>query len=325
MLISKTADVALASLAMLVLLSRVAVAGDAALAQELFERGRELMKEGDFAAACEKFEASFETEPSGGTALNLGRCYEKQNKLASAWAEYERAGSMLRAAGDTERAGFADGLAEALEPKLSRLTIEVAPTPGVTVTLDGREIEDAAFGIAAPVDPGEHRVSAEAPAHRTWQTTVVVGEEGDHAVVQVPPLEAQESDMDDEEGVSPLLVAGGVVAGVGGVTAIAGAILGGMVLSDVGEVDDDEALCGADKLCSPEGLATIEEAKDRALVSNVLLGVGSGLAAAGLVMVILGSLDEEPGEETSEERDESARFTPVVGAGLVGVAVDVTF
>ena len=60
--------------------------GDAnpALAQSLFEEGRQLMSNGKFAEACPKFESSYKLDPAAGTLLNLAVCHEKVGRTAAA-------------------------------------------------------------------------------------------------------------------------------------------------------------------------------------------------------------------------------------------------
>jgi len=59
-----------------------------ALAEQLFNQGRDLSKVNNWADACPKFEASLRYDPVLGTRLNLATCYEHVGKLASAWGLY---------------------------------------------------------------------------------------------------------------------------------------------------------------------------------------------------------------------------------------------
>src|SRR5690606_15763807 len=75
---------------------------------------------------------------------------------------------------------------------LSRLTIEVseeARVEGFTLTFDGTEVRRAAWGVALPVDPGKHEVTASAPGKKEWSTRVEVTGEGQQVSVTIPKLE----------------------------------------------------------------------------------------------------------------------------------------
>src|SRR5687767_15052938 len=61
-----------------------ALASDTVAADAAFQEGRALMASGDLAAACARFEDSRRHEPAVGTELNLGECYERLGRLASA-------------------------------------------------------------------------------------------------------------------------------------------------------------------------------------------------------------------------------------------------
>src|SRR5512138_3647032 len=93
-------------------------ADNTALAEQLFNEGRELGKANNWAAACPKFEASLRYDPAVGTRLNLATCYEKVNKPASAWGQYREAADVAAKQGDTKRRDFAQKAAAALEPRL---------------------------------------------------------------------------------------------------------------------------------------------------------------------------------------------------------------
>ncbi|MBM4364335.1 MAG: hypothetical protein FJ104_16770, partial [Deltaproteobacteria bacterium] len=61
--------------------------------------------------------------------------------------------------------------------------------PGVVVKRDGIVVGQAAWGAAAPVDPGEHVVEVTAPGKKPWSATVKVGPDADSQALQVPALE----------------------------------------------------------------------------------------------------------------------------------------
>ena len=131
---------------------------DPATAEALFSEGRKLFSEGNYAAACTKFEASYKADPAIGTQLNLAMCWEKLGKTASAWATYMQVANASSSGGRNDRAQLAQSRAAALLPTLSKLVI-TAPA-GASIRVDGTPWSAAATGIATPVDPGRHTVEA---------------------------------------------------------------------------------------------------------------------------------------------------------------------
>ena len=63
-------------------------AENAAAADVLFKEAKQLASAGDFARACPKFIESQRLDPSVGTLLNIGNCYEKLGKLAIGQGQY---------------------------------------------------------------------------------------------------------------------------------------------------------------------------------------------------------------------------------------------
>ena len=130
------------------------------------------MAAGNYAAACEKFSSSRKLDDGLGTTLNLGQCYEKLGRTASAWAEFRDAAARARQAGAREREQYARDRVAALEKKLSRLTLTAGKIePDERISRDGVVVDRAVLGTPIPVDPGSHVV--EAVAHR--QEEVVGG------------------------------------------------------------------------------------------------------------------------------------------------------
>lgn len=150
--------------------------GTAAIAEQLFDEGRELMREGRWAQACPRFDASQRIDPALGAQLNLATCYERLGRLARAWALYREAIDLAARADDVSRRDYAQRHAAAIEPRLARLTITV-PTElpaGFTVRWDGSPIPLNALGIGLYADPGQHEIRVAAPGFETVAKTVAL-------------------------------------------------------------------------------------------------------------------------------------------------------
>src|SRR5215831_6937990 len=167
-----------------------ATAGPAA-AEALFQEGRQLLEAGRVDEACLRLAESYSLEPASGTLLNLARCHETQGKIATAWAEYTSAARLSRAQGREDRARAAEERASALEPKLSRLKLRMSEPPaGLKVLTDAEALGEGGLGVAIPIDPGHHNVTASAKGYKTWTTTIDVKEAESREVV-IPALELE--------------------------------------------------------------------------------------------------------------------------------------
>jgi len=169
------------------LLAVVALAGPAsaqrAEAQEAFERGRKLMKDGDFKAACASFETSLRLDPANGTLYHLGLCHDKLGKLASAWAELKQVAET-----DTNKGRAADATRRvaALEPRLTRFKLVVPEqVDGLVIERDGIDIT-ALVGQAVPVDPRTYSFKATAPGKQPVTLEVALDREGEIIEVRLP-------------------------------------------------------------------------------------------------------------------------------------------
>jgi hypothetical protein len=184
----------LASAALVALLPLPAIAAapaaDEAGARVLFAEARRLAAGGDYEAACPKFEDSYRLDPGIGTNFNLADCLEHTGRIATAWARFLDVAAATKAAGQPERERVARARAATLEPRLSRLTIDVeSPAEGFSLLRDGVPVGAPSWGVAVPIDPGPHRLEAAAPRRRTWSTTFTVPESATPVSVAVPPLE----------------------------------------------------------------------------------------------------------------------------------------
>jgi tetratricopeptide (TPR) repeat protein len=164
----------------------------AAVAEALYRQARDLMAAGKYDEACPKFAESQRLDPATGTLLNLAACHERQGKVATAWIEYSDALFAARRDGREDRVEYARERAKDLEPKLSRLTLQLEPgadQPDLTLELDGATLGRAVIGAAMPIDPGSHLVRASAPGKKPWQQTIEVGAVADQKTLTIPVLE----------------------------------------------------------------------------------------------------------------------------------------
>jgi len=255
---------------------------DPAAAQALFDEGKKLVGEGNYAEACPKFAASQRLEPAIGTLINLADCYEHAGKTASAWARYLDAATMADRANQPERAEKARGHAKDLEAKLPRLTIRVkVELDGLEVKRDGLVIESAAFGVAVPVDPGTHVLTASAPGKPTWSKTVNA-KEGTTEIVELTSLDAS-SDKTVGSTRSDQRTVGMVLTGIGIVTL---GVSAGFGLAARSKWKESRAGCNDGTVCNDEGYGLARDA-DRLANAATLSLIVSGIAiGTGVVLWI---------------------------------------
>lgn len=309
-----------------------AQSGDSsALAEQLFNQGRDLAKANRWSEACPKFEASLRYDPVLGTRLNLATCYERIGKLASAWAHYRDSIDVAKKAGDTKRQDYAKIQAAALEPRLAKLTITApAKAPaGFTVTRDGTPLEAGAFGAALYADAGPHEIVASAPSFKSFTRTVILVDGAadtlvipdlEPAVAAPPPTTVKpptdEPVVDTAPATSSKRKYIALGAGAAGVAAIGVGLFFGSKASS--GFDDAKALCGEELVCdNAADLAKandlMSDARSKATISTVLVIGGGAAIAAGAVLYLTAP--------RAKERAASARITPVPHNGGAGVVL----
>jgi hypothetical protein len=287
--------------ASLLFASRAASASDPAAAQALFERGKALVQERRIAEGCRTLQESQRLDPGLGTLFHLADCEERLGHTATAWAEFLEVAAEARIRNQAARAQLAHGRADALAPRLARLTIDPADhSPGLAITRDDVTVGEGAWGVAVPVDPGDHTIAAIAPGHGEWRTTVTVAA-GAHAAVTVPLL-AVVGDGRDASGQTTTTsaevdapsspgdtqrVVGLVIAGVG----VAGAATGGyLALLSKSKHDDSASHCGGD-VCDPTGASLRDDAVHYGNIATLSLLGGGAALASGLALFFFAPRD----------------------------------
>jgi hypothetical protein len=272
-------------------------ASDSATAQALFDQARALIAQGHVAEACPKLEESQRLDPGSGTLLNLARCYEQTGRLASAWSKYLETAAAAKVSGNTERETVARQQAEALRPRLSTLTIDVAPEAksisGLEITRDGAQVGAAQWGLPIQADAGDHKIVAKAPGYATWESVTAVKGEGTAAKATVPLLSASparvgapaaaggEADNASEGGLGTQRIIAIAAAGVGVVGIGVGTVFGVMSMS---AHDDAAKYCSGSSCTDPRGVDAGNDAYAKGNVSTVAMIVGGVALAAGVTL-----------------------------------------
>ncbi|HEY8041266.1 MAG TPA: tetratricopeptide repeat protein [Polyangiaceae bacterium] len=274
-------------------------ASDRAAADALFDDARKLMAADRYADACPKLAAAQKLRPGVGTLLNLGDCYEKLGRTASAWATFREAALAAHRAGD-ERESIAQQRFQALAPALVTMTI-VAPAgvDGLEIRRDGVPVDRALWGTAIPIDPGSYAIEAQAPFRSPWSTRVEV--KGATVTVNVPALEP-ESPTDGQPRplpaavtatpASPVPPSGGstqrtlafALLGAGAAGAVVGTVFGLVSMSAHDDAARQCKLGSNHDQCTQGGFDTNNRAITDGNVSTIAFVVGGAALATGAVL-----------------------------------------
>ena len=312
------------------LVAQRAAAQSKTIAEQLFNEARELVKTGNWAEACPKFEASFKQDPALGTRLNLATCYEHIGRLASAWGLYRESADLASKAGDTKRADFAQKQALVLEPRLPKLMIKPSPQlpAGFTVQRDGAPVNPGEFGVALYTDPGVHEVTASAPGFEAVSQKVTLVE-GKTETVAIPDLVARpepvkpdekpEQPLADTTPISPTRKYIGLGVGGAGIVMVGvGLVIGAQAMSANNRAKE---LCGNDLVCSAEnfdeGKKLVADGRSKATISTVLVVAGGAAIAAGAVVYLTAP--------HARERTTAARLFPMIHQTGAGIGLAGTF
>lgn len=158
-----------------------------ALARSLFEEGVELGREGRWEEAADRYWRVLELVTTPQVQYNLAHALSQLGRVVE---PSELCRQILRdpnappaARADAERL-----LAE-LEPRIGRLTIQLEGSPeGAEVRIDDELVLSSAIGVAAPIDPGTHQVTAVRGGETLVSREVEVPEGGQAEVtLDVPP------------------------------------------------------------------------------------------------------------------------------------------
>lgn len=266
----------------------------------LFQRARDLVKDGKYDEACPLFDQSYALDPALGTAINLADCLERQGQHRRAWELFDLVARSPRTV--ASRAQLARQRADALAAKLATVSV-IVHERGLAITVGDRALP---AGISRTiVEPGEIAVSAVRPG-RAFHTTVEVPA-GASVVIDVPA-----PDVPTRRRRSRLYLGGGLtVAGGAALGVSLGFAIAAKQLNDR-TYDRGDCMHGDPPRCTPAGAAAIDRAGTRAdLATGFAIG-GAVLAVAGAVVMFTAPRD-------------AIQVLPIAGEREIGLGAIVRF
>jgi hypothetical protein len=315
------------------LATRTAGAQASGVATELFTAGRDLMRQGDYAAACPKLAESARLDAKVGTLARLAECEEKLGHMVDARGDWQKAVNLASSEHDDRLVHVQQEFVRVdhLVPKVVFQTTGAAP-PALSVTIDALTVGEGSTGVPLPVDVGKHLLGASAPGRISWSTTIEA-RAGGVVTVTIPPLAVESAappppvaplppapvgpPHTTDQSSSILRPAGLVTAGVGLAGVGVGAVFGILAKS---KLNTSNAIgCDANNVCSTGGSPSAFETRNQARtfgdVSTATFIVGGLLAAAGVTLFLLAPRSE------ARPTAGSVTASPVVDANGGGVLV----
>jgi hypothetical protein len=315
--------------------SAQAQGANVAAAEALFRDGKERMAAKDYAHGCPKLADSYRLDAATGTLLALALCHEREGKLASAWAEYAEAAARSKRESRADREKAASDKVAALEPKLSQLTIALAPgiaESGIEITRNGAVVGTGTLGSAVPVDGGSYAIEATAPRKKPWRGKVNVAPNGDRQQLTIPRLEDDPLAAIDPKsrklppirpGETSAVPAAAPVAtpaapatkeaphaesshhfGWVETTAIAAGVVGlgigtAFMLQAIGKNEQSNSGCDANNICTPEATQDRLDARQYGQMATVSFIAGGALVATGVAIYLIGGANQANTEPNS--------------------------
>jgi hypothetical protein len=311
------------------LVASYARADDPAAARAQLEAGYALKEQGKYAEALPHLLESLRLGVELKTLTNLADCEEHLDRLVDAQKHWVMARDRAAAEGNDKLREAAASKLAALEARMPRLTLKVAPvTPApasIEVSRDGTTLGPISLGLPLPTDPGEHVLVVRAKGHAdaTTQVTLAEGEQKELTLSVGPevatppeaPFVGPGSAQNAHHGLGTQRTAALAVMGAGGVGLVLGTIFGVEAITAWGNAETD---CGTG--CASNSPAQTEKshASTDATVSTATFVVGGALLVGGIALWFTA-----PSSKEATSPSPAPASAPVVSIvpGLGGVSI----
>jgi hypothetical protein len=284
---------------------------DEAVRRDQLEIARAALDAHDHPRAIAALEAVTRIRPSPSVAGHLMLEYEAVGRRADALAQAELCyQGAMHDTGIPERDTILTACTEArarLTRQVGRVVLEVPmpPLEGLRVTVAGREVRSALWGLPYPVDPGRVVIEASLPgrAARRWQHTIAAGQ-----IIHVPIAFGGGSAASRGPGPVPF-----VLIGLGAVVALGSIpfwVLRGGALSAW------QATCPESTVDGRYGCTDLDAANRHLGALDTYTGLGIAAVSLGAGLLTVGIAAAAAGTRRAEPRV-SASAVVLPGGGLL--------
>lgn len=258
-----------------------------AAARETEASARRAFQRKNYPEAAEGFAAAFKLAPRANTKFNEAESWRKSGRSEPAADAFEAAlafGGLTASLEDRAREALAG-----LETKLGRLVVREPVGAVVDVAHAQRRLVPARIHL----EPGRHDLTVDFPnGERARRSVTVLAGEVLTLTLEVPTPASPAPSPSSPNDASPdatLLVLGWTSTGLGAGALVAMGALGGLTLSTVSRYDDTGNT-------DPD---LFDEATRYKTATNALLGIGGGLAATGVALLLFAYLGGSEGGDGS--------------------------
>jgi hypothetical protein len=265
------------------------------------------------------------------TLTNLADCEEHVGQLVAAQEHWVQARDRAGVEGNEKVRDAAASKLVALEKRMPRLILKLAPgsPSAVEVIRDGTALGAISLGLPLPTDPGDHVLVLRAQGHADATTHVALAEAQEQEVVlTVGPVNPEAwvplvpkagdggspaSGVSEHKGLGTQRVLAITAASAGGAGLVLGTIFGVAALTSWGSAESE---CGSG--CLPNAPAQTERshALTYATVSTVGFVAGGILAAGGVALWLTAPSSKEGGPPTGSSPVSGVAVVPGLG-GLI--------
>jgi hypothetical protein len=258
-------------------------------ARAQFQRAIELEQAENYTSALETFRDVGQVRMTPQVRFHIATCEEKLGRLVTALGGYQLAFADADSVGDDFKSEVERAVTR-LEASIPKLIINRgAGAEAAEIQLDGVALGASSVGVAVPLDPGPHAISAKAPDSLPFSQTVTIAEneQKDVEVTLTPEPQMVEVRTSDPAGSAvdkphPRLVPY-VFGGIGVASLLGSGVLFGLRQSTLSDL---ESKCGPGRQSCPSS-ARGEVANLGLYNTTAQIALGVGVLGVGTAVTLL--------------------------------------